>query len=216
MSRAIVILISLMVLTAGASAGVNRVDISPAFVMNLGQGHSGSAMGMALTGDLFFNRNFAVRTTVGFTKDRYFPSDRAYSEADYGFWLAIAPYAELNVGSAWRPYVSFLGSFSGGSANQSAAGTPLGMGNAPVARLAPAATRDNAFSLGGSVGSKLKLAGPVSLYGEITHFFYSSLSNPGTFTNAALPDVTFNYDWNETPTYLSLGLSYSLDFARNR
>ena len=215
MSR-LILLVGLLLLAPGTFAGVDRVDISPAFVMNLGQGHSGSAMGMAVTGDIFFSQSFAIRTTLGFTKDRYFPSDRSYSEADYGFWLAVAPYAELNVGGAWRPYVSFLGSFSGGSANQTGAASPLGMGQAPVARLAPAATRDNAFSLGGSVGSKLRLAGPISLYGEITHFFYSSLSNPGTFNNSVLPDVTFNYDWNETPTYLSLGLSYSLDFSKNK
>jgi hypothetical protein len=216
MTRSLILFAALLLSAAAVSAGVDRVDISPAFVMNLGQGHSGSAMGMAVTGDLFFNRTFAVRTTVGFTKDRYFPSDRAYSEADYGFWLALAPYAELNVGNAWRPYVSLLGSFSSGTANQSAGGTPMGMGQAPVARLAPAATRDNAFSLGGSLGSKLRIAGPVSLYGEVTHFFYSSLSQPGTFTNSSIPDVTFNYDWNETPTYLSLGLSYSLDFSREK
>lgn len=200
-------------LAGGATAGIDRVDISPALVVNLGQGHSGSAMGAAITGDVFFNQSFAFRTTVGFTKDRYYPRNQDYSEADYGFWLTLAPYAELNVGNAVRPYISFLGSFSTSGSGQ-AASTPLGMNDAPVARLSTAPTRANAYSFGGSLGSKVHLSGPISLFGEVTHYFYSSISNAGSFNSPGLPDVTFNYDWNETPTYLSIGLSYSLDFDK--
>ena len=192
-----------------AISGPNRIDISPALMVNLGSGHSGAVMGAAVTGDIFFKRNLAVRTTVGFTKDRYFPEDQSYSDADYGFWLSIAPYAELSVGSVVRPYVAFLGSFSVGSSGNYAGGTFVDS-RAPVNRLQQAAGSHNAYSLGATVGTKVKLQGPFSLYAEVSHHFYSSLSRaPQTFDNW-LEGTTLNYDWDEHPTYMALGITYSL------
>jgi len=210
-----VCLLSVLLLSAGTNAGVDRVEISPAMLVNLGQGHSGSAMGAAVTGDVFFNQSFAFRATVGFTKDRYYPRNEDYSEADYGFWLTLAPYAELSAGKGVRPYVSLLGSFSSGPSGQPAV-RPIGMSDAPVSRLNTAPTRANAYSFGGSLGSKVQVAGPISVFGEVTHYFYSSISNSGTFSNSSVPDVTFNYDWDETPTYLSVGLTYSLGFDKEK
>ncbi len=207
MKTALVIVVSL--LAVSATAGVHRIDISPATVVNLGSGHAGSAMGASVTGDFFFSRGFALRTTIGFTKDRYFPEDADYSDADFGFWLSVAPYSELNFSDLWRPYVAFLGSFSTGAGSPAATVRPLGMEGAPVSRLSAAPTRANAYSFGATLGNKVHLAGPVSLYAEVTHFFYTSFAATSGVFDSSLPDITFNYHWDRNPTYLSLGLTYS-------
>lgn len=202
----------LIALAGSASAGVSRIDVSPTVLVNMGTGHAGAAMGGAVTGDFFFNRSFAVRTTVGFTKDRYFPEEADYSDADYGFWLSVAPYTELNIANAWRPYVAFLGSFSTGNTYAANTVRPMGMENAPVSRLNSAATRANAYSFGATLGNKIHVSGPVSIYAEITHFFYTSFATNRSSFSSGIPDVTFNYNWDNNPTYLSLGLSYSFSF----
>ena len=193
--------------TASAFAGVDRVDISPAMLVNLGSGHSGQAMGGALSADLFFNRHFAIRTTLGYTKNRYYPNNLDYGEAQYGFWFSVAPYGEFALTSRLRPYVSVIGTGSGGGSHAVAPGINE---LAPVNRISPDASSGQAFSLGGTVGTKVGLIGPVALFAEVTHYFYSSVAGADTFDNG-LSNVAFNYDWDENPTYLSFGLSYSLD-----
>ncbi|MBD3403502.1 hypothetical protein GF420_11445 [candidate division GN15 bacterium] len=212
MKRLLLVLLAMM-LAVPASAEITRVDVSPTVLVNLGNGHSGAAMGAAVTGDIFLSKAFAIRSTVGFTKDRYYPSGQDYSEAEYGFWLSVAPYTEVSVANTWRPYVALLGSFSSGGVSGSARITPTGMGNAPVARLQPAPTRANAYSFGATIGNKFRVSGPVSLYAEVTHFFYTSFAATNRVLDTGLPDVTFNYNWDENPTYLSLGLSYSFDLS---
>ena len=175
-------------------------------------------MGGAVTGDMFFSENFALRTTIGFTKDRHYPADLDYADADYGFWLSVAPYVQLNVGNTWRPYVSFLGSFGMGSsqAPNSINGPAPGfdLGRYPVSQVQPVTTRDSQYSLGGSLGSKVRLSGNISLFAEISHIFYSNVSDRGTFYNTGeiYLDQAVNVDKN--PTYLAFGLTYSLDLGK--
>lgn len=211
--RLCVLGLAVAVLAVPTYAGVSRIDVSPAVIVNLGNGHAGSTMGGAVTGDFFFSRIFAVRTTVGFTKDRYYPSEQDYSDADYGFWLSIAPYSEMNVADAWRPYVAFLWSFASGSQSPYNTVRPIGMETAPVARMSAAPTRANAYSFGATLGNKVHLTGPVSLYAEVTHFFYTSFATSSRVLHSGIPDVAFNYHWDRNPTYLSLGLSYSIELG---
>ena len=219
MKRQMILLVLLLValpLLATAS-GIKRVEISPSALMNLGSGHSGAFMGGALTGDLFFSETFAFRTTIGFSKDRFFPSELDYADADYRFWLSMAPYVQLNVGTVWRPYVSFLGSFGMGSANapNSLPGVPaFDLDRSPLSQIQPASSRDSQYSLGGSLGSKLLISGNVWLFAEISHIFYSNVSDRGTFYNTGqiYLDQSLNVDKN--PTYVSFGLTYAIDLSK--
>ncbi len=210
----IILLIAAVAMTV--EAGPKRIDVSPAILYNLGSGHSGELMGGAVTGDFFLNRWFAVRTTLGYTRDRYFPPDEDYDAADHGLWFSVAPYAEISAIGTVRPYLAVLGTFAASGTSGTPARPIVQNELAPVNRLQTANGANNAWSLGGTVGAKLAVAGPVSIYGEVTHFFYSSISRlSGTFDNG-LPDVTFNYDWDRSPTYLSLGLSYSFELSGAR
>lgn len=225
--RSIAALIMLIALLTGSVlAGVDRIEVSPASVINLSSGHSGAFMGGAVTGDIFFNRFFALRTTIGITKNRYFPEGQSYDEADYGLWLAISPYAELNFGNAFRPYLSVLGSFSTWDGYGSGSPVPaFNLGRAPVNRIQPAATRSNAYSFGATIGGKVPVTGSLSLFGEVTHFFFTSfVQNEGaTFGGgdswqsggAIIPGALY-YNWDKNPTYISLGMSYGFDVSKKK
>lgn len=197
----------LAALACGAQAGaIKQVEISPAMLVNMGEGHSGQFMGGAITGDLFFTPNWALRTTVGFTKDRSFPSEADYSRAEYGFWLSFAPYAELNVANRVRPYVALLGTFSTGASNRSVA-PPIGMEQSPYARLQQDARNQSYYSLGVTAGSKLRVAGPVHVYAEVSHFFYTSVSDREVYFGPGEYFFDREFDFERNPTYLSVGVS---------
>ena len=213
MKSLLTITLFIAALAVTAEAGPKRVDVSPAILYNLGSGHSGELMGGAVTGDFFLNRWFAVRTTLGYTKDRYFPPDENYDDADHGLWFSVAPYAEISALGTVRPYLAVLGTFAASGAGGAPARPIVQNELAPVNRLQTANGTNNAWSLGGTVGAKLAVAGPLAIYGEVTHFFYSSISRSTDTFNTGLPDVTFNYDWDRSPTYLSLGMSYSFSLG---
>ena len=84
-------LLSLFLLPAGLAAGERRIDISPAVLMNLTDGHAGAFMGGAFSADLYLTKAIAIRSTVGYTKDRVYPSNRPYSDANYRTWASFAP-----------------------------------------------------------------------------------------------------------------------------
>ena len=198
--------------TAGYAGGIERVDISPAVIVNMAEGHAGSFMGGSVTGDVFFSRAFALRTTIGFTKERYYPSNLDYADADYGFWLSFAPYAELNFGDRVMPYMALLGTFTTGSGGPTAA-QPIGMEQKPYSRLNDDVRNDSFYSLGVTLGSKLRLAGPVSVYGELSHYFFTSVSDSKAYFGPGPGSFDRQYDFEHNPTYLSFGLSYSLDLG---
>jgi hypothetical protein len=212
--RSLKYLIVLLVVPVSISAGgVDRVDISTSTLVNLAEGHSGAFMGGAVSGDLFFSKSVGLRTTVGFTRSRYYPSDLNYSESDYGFWLSLAPVLQLDIGNRVKPYLAILGTFSGGSdRNQPTA--PLNMSQPPFARLNRDARRWHAYSLGASIGSKLRLAGPVHLFGEVSHFFYTSISDQEVYFGPGDYFFDQEFDFERNPTYLSIGLTYSLDLMK--
>jgi len=197
----------LAALACGAQAGaIKKVEISPAVLVNMGEGHSGRFMGGAVAGDLFFAPHWALRTTVGFTKDRTFPANADYSRAEYGFWLSFAPYAELNIANTARPYVALLGTFSTGASNRSVS-PPIGMEQSPFARLQQDARNQSYYSLGVTAGSKLKVAGPVLVYAEISHFFYTSVSDREAYFGPGEYFFDRQFDFERNPTYLSVGLT---------
>ena len=214
-AKGIIVLVVLL-LPLSAFSGIKRVDISPATLINLNEGHSGAFMGGSLTADLYMTRSFAFRTTVGFTKDRYFPADRSYSESDYGFWLSLSPYYQVNLIPGISPYLALLGTFTSGSGVNRTVAAPVGFQQSPFNRLQQNARSQGFYSLGASLGSKFKLAGPISLFGEVSHFFYSSVSdNRITFgASEFFPGQEFEFQRN--PTYLSFGLSYSLPFSKGK
>ncbi|MCP4684374.1 MAG: hypothetical protein GY867_02900 [bacterium] len=212
--RTLLTLILLLALTSGLNAaGVERVDISPSVLVNMAEGHSGKTMGGAVTGDVFFSKHWALRTTVGFTKNRNFPAEADYGDAEYGFWLSFAPYAELNIGDRARPYLALLGTFTTGSSSRYLA-TPIGMEQSPYARLQQDSRRDSYYSLGVTAGSKLKVAGPVSVYAEISHFFFTSLSDSEVYFGPGEYLFDRQFDFERNPTYLSLGLTFSINTSR--
>lgn len=217
MRKVIIVGLTIALGVAGsATAGIDRVDISPAALFSLDNGRTGAAMGGALTGDIFFAKQFAVRTTVGFTKNRYFPENSDYSEADYGLWLSLAPYVETSIGKTLRPYAAIQGTFTSGGSSGYYRANRIVSPTAPAARLSTAATRDNAYSFGATLGSKVRLVGSVSMFAEVTHIFFTSFLNKnGSFVDG-LPDVSLNYDFDENPTYISVGLSYSFDFGKKK
>lgn len=211
-----IIIVALLLLPVSALAGVERIDISPAGLVSLNQGHSGQFMGSAVTADFYFNRSVAFRTTVGLTRDRYFPADLSYSESDYGLWLSLSPYFQLNVTESISPYLALIGTFTSGSGINHAVAPPVGFEQAPFARLQQDARDQNFYSLGATVGSKFRLLGSVSLFGEVSHFFYTSFKdNEVTFgADQFFPGREFEFERN--PTYLSLGLSYSLHLGKDK
>jgi hypothetical protein len=97
-----------------------------------------------------------------------------------------------------------------GSSPYSAAGLPPNFNQSPAGQMQPAATHDQFYSLGGAIGGKFRLAGSVSLFAEVSHFFYSSLSDRGTFYQTGSPYLDQAYNAKRNPTYLSLGLTYEL------
>jgi hypothetical protein len=216
MTRKIIILtLSILILPVFTLAGsVDRVEISPAAMVNLAEGHTGAMMGGALTTDVFLSSHFALRTTLGFTKERYYPSELDYADADYSFWLSFAPYVELSVGEKWRPYVAFTGTFGGGN-NYNTANLPqVGFEQSPYARVQPVSTSDNFYSLGGTLGSKLTLFGPVSAFVEASYYFYSHFSDRGKFYQTGYPYLDQAYHFQDNPAYLSFGLTYSIDLKK--
>jgi hypothetical protein len=216
-SAILLILVLLAVPMLVSAGGLKRVEISPAALVNLGSGHGGQFMGGSVTGDFYFTRSVAFRTTIGFSKDRYYPVDLDYADADYQFWLSMAPYFQLNVGNTWKPYVSLIGSFGVGSRYaQSTLNPAFGMDRSPYQRVQPATTRDAFYSLGGSLGSKFRLTGPVSLFVEVSHFFYNNLSDRGTFYYTGFPYLDQAYNPDKNATYLSFGLSYELDLGKKK
>jgi len=211
------ILTSLLLLTLATgieASGVKRVDISPSVLVNMAEGHSGNYMGGAITGDVFFNKHWALRTTVGFTKNRNYPAEADYGDTGYGFWLSFAPYAELNIGDRARPYVALLGTFSTGSSSTRYFDTPIEMDRSPYARLQQDARRRSHYSLGLTAGSKLKIAGPVHVYAEISHFFYTSISDSEVYFGPGEYFFDQQFDFERNPTYLSFGLTFSIDTDR--
>ena len=198
---------------SATAGGVERVDVSPAVLVNMAEGHSGDYMGAAITGDVFFGKALALRTTVGFTKERYYPAELDYADADYGFWLSLAPYAELNVGDRVMPYLALLGTFTTGT-QPIAAPTPIGMEQAPYARVSQDARNSSFYSLGVSLGSKLRIAGPVAVYGEFSHYFFTSTTDSKVYYGPELGPFGREYDFERNPTYISFGLTYSLDLSK--
>ncbi|MFZ5980622.1 MAG: hypothetical protein ACOYVF_08300, partial [Candidatus Zixiibacteriota bacterium] len=157
-------------------------------------------------------QNFALRTTVGFTKNRYFPEELDYRDADYSFWLSFAPYLEMNVGSNWRPYISFSGSFGSG-APASSLSVPANMQQAPAAQMQRVSSHDNLFALGGTVGNKFKLYGSVSLFAEASYYFYSN-ADDFTFSMSGYPYLDQAYRAESNPAYFSFGLTYAFDVKK--
>jgi len=206
------VLIVFVILATSAQSGVERVEISPAALVNLSQSHSSSFMGGAVTGDVFLSQNFALRTTVGFTKNRYYPEELNYNDADYSFWMSFAPYFEMNVGRHWRPYVSFSGSFGSGNAGSSLS-VPANLEQSPYAQMRPVSSRDNLFSLGGTVGSKFKVYGSISLFAEASYYFYSNADN-FTFSMSGYPYLDQTYSAQNNPAYFSFGLTYAFDVKK--
>ncbi|MBN1211064.1 MAG: hypothetical protein JXA92_00670, partial [candidate division Zixibacteria bacterium] len=209
MNRKIIIFIlSLLLLPVFTLAGtVDRIEISPAAMVNLAEGHAGAMMGGSLTGDVFLTSNFALRTTLGFTKERYYPSELDYADADYSFWLSFAPYAELSVGERWRPYVAFTGTFGNGGGGNTANLPQVGFEQSPYSSVQPVSTTNNFYSLGGTLGSKVSLFGPVSAFVEASYYFYSHFSNRGTFYQTGYPYLDQAYHFQDNPAYLSFGLT---------
>jgi len=193
---------------------IDRVEISPAAMVNLAEGHAGAMMGGTLTGDVFLTGNFALRTTIGFTKERYYPSELDYAEADYSFWLSFAPYAELNVGERWRPYVAFTGTFGNGGGGNTANLPQVGFEQSPYTRVQPVSSSDNFYSLGGTLGSKVRLFGSVSAFVEASYYFYSHFSDRGTFYQTGQPYLDQAYNFQDNPAYFSFGLTYTIDFKK--
>ncbi len=206
------VMLVLFMLPLSGYAGVERVEISPSVMVNLAEGHSGTFMGGALTGDVFFARGVAIRTTIGLTKSRYYPAELDYNEADYGFWLSFAPYIEMFSGERVRPYLAVLGTFSTSGEYAGNPGAPaFGLDRAPVSRLQYDARDQSFYSLGLSLGSKFQVVGPVSVFGEFTHYFFSSISDDVVYFGPELGPFGREYDFEHNPTYLSFGLSYSFE-----
>lgn len=199
-----------------ARAELKRIDLSPAVMMNLADGHAGSFMGGSLSGDFYFSRSIALRTTVGFSKDRYYPSGLDYADANYSFWLSFSPYAEAALaGGTLRPYLGLLGTFSTTSGEPPA--TPpiipaFGMDRAPIQRIRTADRARSAYSFGLSLGAKAHVAGPWSFFAEVSRYLYTSISGDAVFYTGN-PLTDFTVDLEDNPTYLSFGLSYRLDLA---
>jgi len=214
--RQLITISLILILAAGVqAAGVTKVEISPSALINLAQGHSGQYMGGAVTGDVFFGRHWALRTTVGFTKDRNFPADADYGQAEYGLWLSFAPYAEVSIGDAVRPYAALLGTFTTGSGARNFS-PPVGMEQSPYARLSVDARQQSSYySLGLTAGSKVKIAGPVHLYGEISHFFYTSIADSKVYFGPGEYFFDREFDFERNPTYLSFGLTFNINTGRS-
>ena len=208
-----IIFAGLVLLPLSGSAGIDRIDVAPAGLVSLNQGHSGQFMGGALTTDLYFTRSFAFRGTIGFTKDRRYPAELDYSQADYGFWLSMAPYYQINLGRSVSPYLTLLGTFASGSYPNRSVAPPIGMERAPFARLQQDARDQGYFSLGASLGTKVRLSGPVHVFGEISHYFFTTVSDDRVVfgTDQLFPGREFDLERN--PTYISLGLSFSFRLA---
>ena len=68
------LIIALLMTPMTSMAGLKRIDVSPSTLINLNEGHSGEFMGGAITADFYMTNTFALRTTVGLTRDRYYPS----------------------------------------------------------------------------------------------------------------------------------------------
>ena len=203
-------LIILLIPALASAGGLERIDIAPGTMVNLAKGHSGSFMGGAVSGDLFFSRSLALRTTIGYTKDRYYPADQDYSNSDYGFWLSVAPYAQLAIGDRVKPYVTLLGTYGGGT-TQNYSVQPIGMQQTPYSRLQTDARRNSSWSIGASLGTKVKLAGAMHVYGEVSHYFYSSVKRDEVYFGPDEYLFDRKFDFERNPTYMTVGLSYSLD-----
>jgi hypothetical protein len=220
-SKLIIAGLLLIVLPFGADAKITRIEISPSVLMNLAQGHSGALMGGAITGDVFWNRSFAIRTTVGFTKDRYYPSELDYAQSDYGFWLSFAPYGQLNLGKTASPYMAFLGTFSSGGGSYAPQNQMFAFETAPVTQIRAAGGSAASFSLGLTLGTKVRLMGDVKAFAEVSHYLYSSLSRPDSrvyfgYDGADGPPIARFFDLEHNPTYFSFGLTYGFTLGKGR
>ena len=200
---------ALAILPVSGMAGIKKIDLSPAALVNLNEGHSGKFMGGSLAADLFFTRSFAFRTTVGFTKDRRFPSELDYSESKYGFWLSMAPYYQINLTNSVSPYLTLLGTFTSGNSPNRSVAPPIGMEQTPFARLNQDVRDQGYFSLGASVGTKVRLAGPVQLFGELSHYFFTTVSDDKVVSGTG-QWFGREFDLERNPTYISMGISISL------
>lgn len=196
--------------------GLERLEISPSAVMNLSGDYSGHLMGGAVTLDAFFNEHFAIRGTFGYTKQRYYPDGLPYSEADRGIWLSLAPYFEMSTGSFLRPYVAVVGTFTSSAGRFYPTSAPAGMELAPYARVSQASRASSFQSLGATLGSKVHLAGRVSLHAEVSHYIYTSISDPTEVYSTELGPLGEKYDFRENPTYLSIGFSYSIPLGQSK
>ena|GEM_PF-2144764 len=212
--RYVFVILSVLVFAGTSYAtGIDRIDVSAAALVNMAEGHSGRAMGGSITADLLTQQGIGLRTTIGYSRSRYYPSDLDYSGADHGLWLSLAPYGEVGVGERLRPYLALLGTFTAGTADRYSS-PPIGMQQAPVARLqstyGPSST---VYSLGVSVGSKLKLTGPVSVFVDLSHYFFTSISGSDVYFGTDEYFLGQKFDFEHNPTFLSVGLTWSIPLA---
>lgn len=215
--QAILTALTVLTIASVANAGIKRIDISPSALINLNDGHQGEFLGGAVTGDFYMSGPFAIRTTLGFTKNRFFPSDADFSQADYDFWVSVAPYVEANIGGHIRPYLAILGSF--GTSNNLGRfnrGVP-GFEQAPVNQFSNGGLSSASYySFGLSLGSKVHVEGPVSIFAEVTHYFYSNTFDSEDFFSAESSFLGRTLDFERDPTYISMGLSYSFDLSKKK
>ncbi len=204
-----VLLLALVVVPSTLLAGEKRLDISPAVLMNLSEGHGGSFMGGAVSADLYLTKALAIRSTLGYTKDRVFPSNRPYGEANYRTWASFAPYVEANIGNRIRPYLALQGSITASTSNHNLRRAPIGFEQAPVANLQNEYRANSYFSTAVTLGTKLQLTRPLALFAEVSHFFYSTVSDDDVFVAPVSGMGGGGFDFERNPTYASFGLSYS-------
>lgn len=212
----LIVLTAVLLISANAQAGKRRIDISPAALVSLNEGHSGAYMGGAVSVDIYATRGFAMRTTIGYTKDRYFPANLDYDLADYNFWASFAPYVEVPIGGGLlNPYVAFLGTVIASGGNAPAVRVPHQFSQAPVGQLGYDNGRFTSYSLGLTVGTKVPIASPVSVFAEVTHYFYTNVTDLESASSASSQLFGRSLDFERNPTYLSLGLTYSLNLFKD-
>lgn len=219
------IMIVMLLVPLSAVAGLKRIDISPMVLINLDEDRpidsDSRLIGGAVAGDFYFSRHFAIRTTVGYVRnlyntsvsriDRLFGDLQPLEDPNYSLRFSLAPYADANLGGILRPYVSFSGGV--GYLDHS---NYVGDIRAPQAEaLSNAGYATTSYPGGGyydftgAIGMKVSVYGNVSVFGEISHRFYSSLTSETYYS----PDATYRlvpFGFDQYDTMLSVGASYSI------
>ena len=71
----VIIVVVTLALGSAASAGLNRIDISPMALVNLSEDNglddNSRFLGGAVAGDFYLSPNFAFRATVGYVRNLY-------------------------------------------------------------------------------------------------------------------------------------------------